>query len=157
MKEIYCKNAGETERLGQILGQYAKSGDVFCLTGTLGAGKTLMSRGIAEGLGVADEEINSPTFALMNVYSGKMEVRHFDLYRLNHEEELYDIGFYEYCGGDGLSLVEWGELFLSELPDEYLHIVIELEPVGRKVTLQPLGKRYEELCEEVIRNVDFGN
>ena len=148
--EIYLTGAEETENLGRLLGSLAQDGDVFCFTGDLGAGKTLMSRGIATALGVAEEEITSPTFAIMNVYAGReLEVRHFDLYRLNRPEELEDIGFTEYAGGEGVTLIEWAELFAEELPEEYLQITLLVEGAGRRAILTARGQRYEELIQEV--------
>ena len=148
--DIYLTNAEATEKLGRLLGSLAQDGDVFCFTGDLGAGKTLMSRGISLALGVADDEITSPTFAIMNVYSGReLEVRHFDLYRLNRPEELEDIGFGEYAGGDGVTLIEWAELFPEELPEEYLQITLRVEGEGRRASLEARGERYEKLLQEV--------
>ena len=115
--EFYLQDSAATEALGRLLGKHAASGDVFCLSGDLGAGKTLLSRGVAVALGAEAEDVNSPTFAIMNVYQGReLEIRHFDLYRLNRPEELEDIGFEEYAGGDGVTLIEWAELFKEELP-----------------------------------------
>lgn len=156
--EIYLKDSAATEALGKLLGKSAVDGDVFCLTGDLGAGKTLLSRGVAEALGVAGEDVTSPTFALMNVYQGtELEVRHFDLYRLNRAEELEDIGFSEYAGGDGVTLIEWAELFKGELPEEYLQITLLLDGDGRKAVLEPRGERYERLLEEVEKDADFSH
>ena len=156
--EIYLKDSAATEALGKLLGKHVADGDVFCLSGDLGAGKTLLSRGVAEALGVAPEDVTSPTFALMNVYQGQdLEVRHFDLYRLNRAEELEDIGFSEYAGGDGVTLIEWAELFSDELPDEYLQITLRHEGEGRKAFLEPRGARYEKLLEEVKKDADFGD
>lgn len=154
--EIYCKDSAATEALGHLVGTLAANGDVYCLTGTLGAGKTLFSRGVAAGVGADINEVNSPTFAIMNVYAGRLEVRHFDLYRINDADELYNTGFGEYCGGSGVTLVEWGELFLSELPEEYLHITIELAGAGRKFIFEPHGARYEKLCREVEEHAGTG-
>ena len=158
------------------MGSLAADGDVYCLTGDLGAGKTLLSRGIAAGLGADVAEVNSPTFAIMNVYGGRLEMRvnsptfaimnvyggrlemrHFDLYRIKDADELYNTGFGEYCGGDGVTVVEWGELFIDELPEEYLHITIEIAGSGRKVIFNPHGARYEKLCKEVEEHADTGN
>lgn len=156
--EIYLPDAAATERLGNVLGKLARSGDVFCFTGDLGAGKTLMSRGISLALGVAEDEVTSPTFAIMNVYDGsELEVRHFDLYRLNRPEELEDIGFDEYAGGDGVTLIEWAELFAEELPEEYMQVTLLIEGAGRKAVLAPKGERYEELLQEVKQLVDFSD
>ena len=156
--EIYLQDSAATEALGRLLGKSAADGDVFCLTGDLGAGKTLLSRGVAEALGVAGEDVTSPTFALMNVYQGtELEVRHFDLYRLNRVEELEDIGFSEYAGGDGVTLIEWAELFKDELPEEYLQITLLLDGAGRKAVLEPKGERYARLLEEVEKDADLSH
>lgn len=156
--EIYLQDSAATEALGKLLGRHAADGDVFCLTGDLGAGKTLLSRGVAEELGVSSEDVTSPTFAIMNVYQGtELEVRHFDLYRLNRPEELEDIGFDEYAGGDGVTLIEWAELFSEQLPEEYLQITLRLDGAGRRAVLEPKGERYEELLGEVEKDADFGN
>lgn len=156
--EIYLQDSAATEALGKLLGRHAADGDVFCLTGDLGAGKTLLSKGVAEALGVSSEDVTSPTFAIMNVYQGtELEVRHFDLYRLNRPEELEDIGFDEYAGGDGVTLIEWAELFSEQLPEEYLQITLRLDGAGRRAVLEPKGERYEELLGEVEKDADFGN
>lgn len=156
--EFYLQDSAATEALGKLLGRHAADGDVFCLTGDLGAGKTLLSRGVAEALGVSSEDVTSPTFAIMNVYQGtELEVRHFDLYRLNRPEELEDIGFDEYAGGDGVTLIEWAELFSEQLPEEYLQITLRLDGAGRRAVLEPKGERYEELLGEVEKDADFGN
>ena len=147
--KIYLKDSAATEALGQSVGRVCKDGDVICLTGDLGAGKTLFSKGVAQALGVAAEEVTSPTFAIMNVYTGALEVRHFDLYRLNRPEELEDIGFGEYAGGDGVTLIEWAELFADELPEEYLQVLITKEGEGRRAVLTAKGARYEEMLDNL--------
>ena len=148
--EFYLKNSLATESLGQAVGRAAADGDVICLTGDLGAGKTLFTKGVAEALGVAAEDVTSPTFAIMNVYDGgRLQVRHFDLYRLNRPEELEDIGFAEYAGGDGVTLIEWAELFADQLPDEYLQVLITKEGDGRRAVLSAKGRRYEELLDNL--------
>ena len=156
--ELFLPDSKATEKLGELLGRLAEDGDVICFTGDLGAGKTLMSRGIAAGMGVPAENVNSPTFAIMNVYNGKdMEIRHFDLYRLNRAEELDDIGFDEYCGGNGITLIEWAELFAERLPEEYLQVTLLHHEGGRKVILTPKGTRYEKMIEEVKQSADFSD
>lgn len=107
--------------------------------------------------GVDASEINSPTFSIMNVYHGKMEIRHFDLYRLNTVEELENIGYGEYVGGEGLTLIEWADNFLEEMPEESLDIYIKIVPGGRLIQFLPNGERYLELCEEVEKNADFSH
>ena len=154
---FFLADENATENFGRLLGTLAADGDVYCLSGDLGAGKTLMSKGVCEAVGVEEEDVVSPTFALMNIYNGKiMEVRHFDLYRLDSPEELADIGFYEYVGGEGVSLIEWGDLFQSELPPVYLQVNLTIVPEGRIVELIPFGRRYEAISKEVLRYVNAG-
>ena len=154
---FFLTDENATEKFGRLLGMLAADGDVYCLSGDLGAGKTLMSKGVCQAVGVEEEDVVSPTFALMNIYNGKvMEVRHFDLYRLDSPEELADIGFYEYVGGEGVSLIEWGDLFQSELPPEYLQVNLTIVPEGRIVELIPIGLRYEAISKEVLRYVNAG-
>ena len=158
MKEFYCANSEETEKLGFAIGQAAGEGDVICLSGDLGAGKTALAKGIALAKGVPESEITSPTFAIMNIYQGKdTDLRHFDLYRLNRAEELDDIGFDEYVGGCGITMIEWADLFAEEMPEEYLQINISVENTRRKIILEPHGRQYEELCKKVEVLVNSGN
>ena len=154
---FFLADENATENFGALLGRLAADGDIYCLSGDLGAGKTLLSKGVCKAVGVEEEDVVSPTFALMNIYNGKvMEVRHFDLYRLDSPEELTDIGFYEYVGGEGVTLIEWGDLFQSELPPEYLLVNISIVPDGRRVELIPFGLRYEAISKEVLRHVNAG-
>ena len=156
--EKFLADSSATEKLGLLLGRHLKDGDVLCLSGDLGAGKTLLSRGIATSLGVEPEAVTSPTFAIMNVYEGReLEVRHFDLYRLNRPEELEDIGFAEYAGGEGVTLIEWAELFSEQLPEEYLQVELLHEGAGRRAVLTAQGERYERLLKEVEEDADFSH
>ena len=115
----------ETAALAERLGAAAEAGTVLCLVGDLGAGKTLFTQGFARGLGVTDE-VTSPTFALMNQYRGRLPVTHFDLYRLEREDELDDIGFYEYAEDNrGVVLIEWADKFPNALPEPHIRLEIE--------------------------------
>jgi len=100
-------SADETRLLGKMLGESLREGDVVALTGELGAGKTVFAKGIAEGLGVTDEVV-SPTFTLQRIYHGSRTLHHFDLYRIEDEEELCHIGFYDTLG-EGVCVIEWAE------------------------------------------------
>ena len=115
----------ETAALAERLGAAAETGTVLCLVGDLGAGKTLFTQGFARGLGVT-EEVTSPTFALMNQYCGRLPVTHFDLYRLEREEELDEIGFYEFAEPScGVVLIEWADKFPDALPKPHIRLEIE--------------------------------
>ena len=115
----------ETAALAERLGAAAETGTVLCLVGDLGAGKTLFTQGFARGVGVT-EEVTSPTFALMNQYCGRLPVTHFDLYRLEREEELDEIGFYEFAEpSGGVVLIEWADKFPDALPKPHIRLEIE--------------------------------
>ena len=104
---MITKSAAETRALGEKLAGRLRPGDVLLLEGDLGAGKSELTRGIAKGLGVA-ETVTSPSFTILNVYeSGRCPLYHFDWYRLESSEELYELGMDEYLGGDGIAVVEW--------------------------------------------------
>ena len=110
----------ETGHLAELVGQKIREGTVLCLEGDLGAGKTLFVQSLARTLGV-EGDVTSPTFNLMNVYEGICRIYHFDLYRLETEEELEDIGFYEYTEEpEGIVVIEWPDKFPESLPEDYL-------------------------------------
>jgi tRNA threonylcarbamoyladenosine biosynthesis protein TsaE len=144
--------AEETFGFGKKLASLLKSGDTVCLTGDLGAGKTLTTQGIAIGLRV-NETVTSPTFGLMNVYQGRMPIYHFDLYRLESVFELEDIGFYEYTdpSSEGIAIVEWADKFPDSLPAEHLWIELRLGEnfSERLLLIEPRGSHYEKICEEL--------
>ena len=157
MKTFSLKTPKDTTKLGNVLGSVLKAGDVICLNGDLGAGKTLLSKSIAQGLGVEPEEVTSPTFAIMNVYdSSSIPIYHFDWYRLNDVDELYDIGYEEYLDSDGVCIIEWADLFKEELPKEYLNINISIASEGgRTLVMTSNGERYEAISEKVEKIVNF--
>lgn len=137
----------DTERAGQALAPLLRAGDVVALSGDLGAGKTHLVQGVAAGLGVPDA-VTSPTFNIMLVHRGRLPLYHLDLYRLEHEEELIDIDFFETLEGDGVSMVEWGDRFPHALPPE--HLRVEIHRLGgddRAFDLCPVGERGAALAD----------
>ncbi len=115
----------ETLELGEALGRAAKPGEVYVLIGDLGVGKTVFTQGIARGLDIK-EPISSPTFTIVQVYEeGRMPFYHFDVYRIGDVEEMEEIGYEDYFYGEGLSLVEWGDLIQEILPESRKEITIE--------------------------------
>ncbi len=149
MIKIITKTPQELEYLGSRMAQLVLPGDFIALDGDLGAGKTLFSQGVAQGLGVT-EEISSPTFTIIHEYeSGRLPLYHMDVYRLKHPEEMYDLGYEEYFYGEGVTLVEWAQMIESLLPEDYLSIEISVIPEGRELQLHPHGARYEHLVEEL--------
>ena len=124
---MITNSAAETRVLGENLASRLKAGDVVILEGELGAGKSELARGIAKGLGVT-ETVTSPSFTILNVYeSGRCPLYHFDWYRLESEDELYELGMDEYLGGDGIALVEWPDRCPDAVPAECFRIRITAE------------------------------
>lgn len=149
MIRITAKTSQEMEYLGRRIGQLAQPGQLLALDGDLGAGKTVLSKGIALGLDI-EELISSPTFTIIHQYEqGRMPLYHMDVYRLKQPEELYDLGYEEYFYGQGLTVVEWASLIEPFLPEEYLGIHIGVTTAGRVLEFSPHGVAYEQLIEEL--------
>lgn len=128
----------ETVALGKKIGERLNRGDVLALQGTLGAGKTTITKGIALSLGI-DEAITSPTFCLVSEYDGKMPLYHMDVYRLGGAEDFTDLGADDMIYGDGVCVIEWSEKIMSELPERTIVVRIEkndAEDSGRTITLE---------------------
>ena len=115
--EIKLRNLQGSKNFGIILGKLLKAGDILCLNGDLGAGKTTLSKYIGLGLGVEDY-ITSPTFNLIKEYKGRLTMYHFDVYRLEGVDDLYDLGFDEYFYGNGVCIIEWANKIQEILPEE---------------------------------------
>lgn len=123
--EIETNSPKETYKAGLELGEKAKPGQVYCISGDLGAGKTVFTQGFAKGIGVG-ENVNSPTFTILQVYEdGKMPLYHFDVYRISDIDEMDEIGYEEYFYGEGVCLIEWAELIEDILPENVIWINIE--------------------------------
>ena len=121
--ETNCEK--ETFELGYQLGENAKPGQVFTLIGDLGVGKTVLTKGLAKGIGI-QEPVSSPTFTIVQVYEeGRLPFYHFDVYRIGDIEEMDEIGYEDYIYGDGVSLIEWANLIEDILPEHYTEIKIE--------------------------------
>ncbi len=123
--KIYLNSSEETLKLGEIIGKSLNPGSIIALVGDLGAGKTVLVKGIAKGLGT-EEEPNSPTFVIMNYYEGDIPLYHFDLYRLSDEDELIGIGYDEYFFGNGVCAVEWADRIEEIFPDHTIKIDIKI-------------------------------
>ncbi|MBQ1511505.1 MAG: tRNA (adenosine(37)-N6)-threonylcarbamoyltransferase complex ATPase subunit type 1 TsaE [Selenomonadaceae bacterium] len=141
----------QTSDLAVAVGKRIREGTVLCLEGDLGAGKTLFVQALAATLGV-ESEVTSPTFNLMNIYEGICPILHFDLYRLESEEQLEDIGFFEYTEDpEGIVVIEWADKFPDALPEEYVTVRLERteNPDERCVLFSCIGERNEEFLKEL--------
>ena len=124
MEYIYKTNSSqETEKLGYELAQRLGGCEVLALYGGLGMGKTTFTRGLAKGLGVDERDVSSPTFALVHEHSGRCRLYHFDMYRIETWDDLYQTGFFDYVG-NGVMVIEWSENIDSALPENSVRIEI---------------------------------
>ncbi|HBV98580.1 MAG TPA: tRNA (adenosine(37)-N6)-threonylcarbamoyltransferase complex ATPase subunit type 1 TsaE [Desulfotomaculum sp.] len=154
---LESKTPGDTYKIGELLGSMAEPGDIFCLSGDLGAGKTVLAKGVAAGLGV-EGRVASPTFTLINEHRGRMPFYHMDVYRLGGPEDMADLGYEEYFYGPGVTLVEWAEIIDGVLPEERLDISIARDGEElRTITVEPRGDRYLRLAEELKIHVCSGS
>ena len=127
----------ETERLGRIIAELVEPGVVIGLVGALGAGKTRLTRAIAEALGVDPAAISSPTFVLIHEYDGRLPIYHFDAYRLENPQAFEDLGVVDYWGGDGVCLVEWADRVRGLLPEDcWLITLDQTGPMSRTVRIE---------------------
>ncbi|MEH7381985.1 tRNA (adenosine(37)-N6)-threonylcarbamoyltransferase complex ATPase subunit type 1 TsaE [Bacillus sp. JJ1533] len=146
--ELITNTPDETGSFSHRLAEKLEAGDVITLEGDLGAGKTTFTKGLAKGLGIT-RTVNSPTFTIIKEYHGRIPLYHMDVYRLEHSDE--DLGFDEYFEGEGVTVIEWAHLIEDWLPSDRLTIRIEhLGDTKRKITVIPLGERYQHLCEELF-------
>ncbi len=141
-----------TFSFGKRVGERLKAGSIVALTGELGCGKTLFTRGICVGLGVSTRYVSSPTFAFANEYLGRLPVFHIDLYRISDITEGFDIGILDYLAkaDSGVIVVEWAEKILSLLPNDYLQVEFQvLSARRRQLVLVGFGERFGSLLEEI--------
>ena len=115
----------DTAKNAYEMAQNAEQGQVYALIGDLGVGKTVFTKGFAEGLGI-EEPVSSPTFTILQIYEeGRLPLYHFDVYRIEEPEEMEEVGFDEYVYGDGVCLIEWANRIEEILPDDTIYVVIE--------------------------------
>lgn len=141
---VMSESSEQTEKIAYDVAAFLEPGDVVCLGGDLGAGKTVFAKGLVKALGV-EGYVTSPTFTIVNEYSGRYPIYHFDVYRINDVDEMFEIGFEEYIYGEGISIIEWADNIREILPPSRLRIDI-------KKDLQK-GENYREI---EIRKVGGG-
>ncbi len=132
-------SALETRAFGETLAASLRAGDVVLLSGDMGAGKSELARGIARGLGIAGA-VPSPTFTIMNAYEGALPLYHFDLYRIETADELYELGLDEYIGGDCVALIEWHERAPEVIPADHV----------REVVIRPLADGSRDISVRML-------
>ena len=154
----YTQNPEDTRQLGATLGNYLMAGDVLLLHGTLGAGKTHLTQGIARALGI-DGAVRSPTFTLVNVYEqARVPLYHIDLYRVEGNADLATIGVEDYFEGAGVVVVEWPENGSVALPASALHIFITpVDDTTRRLAFEAVGARATELLQAFSTSARAGD
>ncbi|HNX82042.1 MAG TPA: tRNA (adenosine(37)-N6)-threonylcarbamoyltransferase complex ATPase subunit type 1 TsaE [Candidatus Omnitrophota bacterium] len=151
---IISKSACDTLKFGKSMARSLGPGDIVCLVGQLGAGKSVLARGIVKGLGVRQERVTSPTFVLVNQYAGThFPVNHFDLYRLLDSNDIAHLGYEEYFYGEGVSVIEWADRLGKLMPSDYVkvHIAIQSENT-RSIIISASGKRSRAVVEHIHEN-----
>jgi tRNA threonylcarbamoyladenosine biosynthesis protein TsaE len=153
--QIQINNLDDTLKLGTLLGRLAGPGDVICLDGDLGAGKTALSQAIARGLGVPETcYVTSPSFAILHEYQGRIPMYHMDFYRLQDSGEVEDLGFDEYFYLAGLTVIEWSIRAVDLLPDERLILVItQSDDLSRTITLKGT-QQYSDVLRRISREFE---
>ena len=157
MLKLITKSVEETLEIGEQLGKLLNKGNIVCLSGDLGAGKTAFTKGIAKGMGVFDY-VTSPTYTIINEYEGRLPLYHFDVYRLNNVEEMYELGYEEYFFGDGVVVLEWADIVRDIIPGERLWITI-LNTKGdnsREIIMEPTGEAYNNIVKGIEHNENPG-
>ena len=152
--DITSESPAATTALGKRMGERLTEGSVIALTGELGCGKTLLTRGICEGLGVPLRAVNSPTFVLVNEYRGRLPVFHLDLYRLGSESDVVDLGITDYFARaeSGIMIIEWAEKLLPLLPSDRLFVAFtRLSARKRRIAMTADGERFKAIIEGECR------
>lgn len=147
--KIISKSVKDTLNIGRTLAKHLQKGDIICLFGQLGSGKTVLTKGIASGLGIKKERIISPSFVLLRQYAqAKLPFYHFDLYRLKKPKEVLKLGYEEYLYNDGITVIEWADRLKRYLPGEYLRIEIAIKGKNyRLFKLKKFGRHYEDILK----------
>ncbi|MDO5301520.1 MAG: tRNA (adenosine(37)-N6)-threonylcarbamoyltransferase complex ATPase subunit type 1 TsaE [Tissierellia bacterium] len=135
---------------GRYLAAAIAPDDILCFIGDLGAGKTTLIQGLAQGMGIM-EDVSSATFSLMNIYRGPLDLYHFDAYRMEDPRDFYAIGGEEVLSQGGVSAIEWAGRVLDFLPEDYLLCTIHYEGAGRKLEFSAVGERGAELLAHVAK------
>lgn len=130
METVQSSSPDETIKIAKEFAKTVEPGDVICLEGNLGAGKTHFVRGFVQGLGLPGDIVSSPTFTIINEYDGKLPIYHFDCYRLEHLQEALEIGAEEYLYGDGVCVIEWPDRITDLLPPSSKHVTFSI--IGKK-------------------------
>ncbi len=153
--KIISRSVNDTLKIGKAIAKNLKKADIVCLFGELGSGKTVLTKGIASGLGIKMSKVISPSFVLIRQYpASKIPLYHFDLYRLKAIEDILALGYEEYFFDEGITVIEWADRLKYLLPKEYLRIKLYVRPdYQRLFELNAFGKHYKELLGRIHEDI----
>ncbi|MHB8154458.1 MAG: tRNA (adenosine(37)-N6)-threonylcarbamoyltransferase complex ATPase subunit type 1 TsaE [Candidatus Omnitrophota bacterium] len=147
-------SVNQTLKLGKKIASNLSGGEIIFLSGSLGAGKTVLAKGIAGGLGIDKNDVVSPTFVLLRVYQGKHLLQHFDLYRIKSPEDIFALGYEEYLYSDAVTLIEWPQRLKFLLPKEFLKIKLSIKAKNQRYfKFTAKGSRYKKLLEKIYEDI----
>jgi len=139
----------QTLKIGRKLARNLRGGEIILLSGSLGAGKTVLAKGIAQGLGIDQDKVVSPTFVLLRLHQGKYLLQHFDLYRARAVEDIFALGYAEYFYSPAVTIIEWPERLKFLLPREFLKIKLIIKAKNKRLLkFSAKGRRHQELLEK---------
>lgn len=154
--EKLSNSVSQTLKIGQKIAAHLCGGEIILLFGALGAGKTVLAKGIAQGLGINKNEVISPTFVLLRVHQGKHSLQHFDLYRINNPEEIFALGYEEYLYSKAVTIIEWPQRLKFLLPREFLKIMLFTKAKNkRQIKFIAQGPRYRKLLEKIHEDISY--
>jgi len=153
--EIQSNSVNDTLKIGSIIARNLRAGDIVCLFGQLGSGKTVLTKGIAKGLGIDKAKVYSPSFVLIREHAqGRLPLYHFDLYRLNTIEDIMALGYEEYLFDRGVTIIEWADRLKYLLPEEFLKIELFFgEDSKRQLKFTANGKRHGQLLKKTYEDI----
>ncbi|HRZ14219.1 MAG TPA: tRNA (adenosine(37)-N6)-threonylcarbamoyltransferase complex ATPase subunit type 1 TsaE [Candidatus Omnitrophota bacterium] len=150
---IHTHSAAQTRHIGSLIARSLRPGDIVCLSGNLGSGKTVLAKGIASGLGIDKDAVISPTFVIIREYRGRVPLYHFDLYRLENPDDIVSLGYEEYLYGRGVSVIEWSERLGPLMPQEYVGVHVRISgETTRSFEFSARGQRYKEVVKRIYEN-----
>lgn len=153
MKKI-SRSVVSTLKIGKAISRHLQPGDIILLSGSLGAGKTVLAKGIAQGLGINKDKVVSPSFVLLRVYKGKHPLHHFDFYRLKTPADILALGYEEYFYSEGITVIEWPERLKFLLPKEFLKIKLYAKAANSRVLeFIARGAGYKRLLGKINENI----
>lgn len=149
--KIISKSVNDTIKIGKLIAKNIQKGGIICLFGELGSGKTILTKGIASGLGIKRNRVISPSFVLIRQYStGRIPFYHMDLYRLKAPKDIFVLGYEEYLYDKCLTVIEWADRLGYFLPQEYLKIELFAKPKNQRLLkFSAMGKCYKELLDKI--------